>query len=276
MPLLTDRITARTPHPGTTSVMTAVAPVVKFELAGVGFHLGNTPLFTDVHLQVHNRSVLALIGPGNCGKSTLLRMLNRMSDLIEGGRAEGSITLDGVDILGPRIALTELRRRVGLVFPKSNPFPKSVYENVVFGPRVAGLANRMDLDALVEKCLRQVSLWGETKDRLNDSALALSPGQQQRLCIARTLATEPEVLLMDEPASNLDPRSTAMIEDAIFELKRECAVVIVTHNMQQAARVADRTALMCEGRLVEVGTTEQVFTKPRQKQTEDFITGRFE
>jgi len=275
VPLLTDRTIARTPRPGTTPVHASAPAAPKFELSKLGFHLGKTPLFSSVDLQIFDRSALALIGPSGCGKSTLLRMLNRMSDLIEGGRVEGTITLDGIDIHGPQLPLAELRRRVGMVFQKSNPFPKSVYENVVFGPRVAGTAKRIDLDALVEKCLIRAGLWEETKDRLHGPALALTAGQQQRLCIARALATEPEVLLMDEPASNLDPRSTAKIEDSIFELKRECAVVIVTHNMQQAARVADRTAFLFEGRMVEIGTTEQVFTKPRQKQTEDFITGRF-
>jgi len=250
-------------------------PVVKFRLENVGFHFGKTAALTDVTLDVHDRSVLALIGPSGCGKTTLLRLLNRMSDLVDGGRATGKVTLDGLDIFGPQLPLADLRRRVGMVFQKSNPFPKSVYENVAFGPRVAGLARHINLDELVEKCLKRAALWDEVKDRLHGSALALSNGQQQRLCIARVLATEPEVLLMDEPASSLDPRSTAKIEDLIFELKRDYAIVIVTHNMQQAARVADRTAFLFDGRAVEVGSTEQVFTKPRQKQTEDYITGRF-
>ncbi len=217
----------------------------------------------------------AFIGPSGCGKSTLLRMLNRMNELIEGTRHTGEITLDGQEIYAPDVNLVGLRRRVGMVFQKSNPFPKSIYENVAFGPRVAGLRDRAALDEIVATCLKKAALWAEVKDRLNASALALSGGQQQRLCIARALATGPEVLLMDEPASALDPKSTNAIEDLIFELKRDYTIVIVTHNMQQAARVSDQTAFFFEGRLVESGTTDQIFTRPHQRQTEDYITGRF-
>jgi phosphate transport system ATP-binding protein len=202
-------------------------------------------------------------------------MLNRMNDLIEGTRHAGQIELDGKDIYGSNINLADLRRRVGMVFQKSNPFPKSVFENVVYGPRIAGVRNRNVLYAIAERCLRGAALWDEVKDRLGDSALDLSGGQQQRLCIARALATDPDVLLMDEPASALDPASTARIEDLIFELKRNYTIVIVTHNMQQAARISDMTAFFFQGRLIESGPTEQVYTRPQVKQTEDYITGRF-
>jgi phosphate transport system ATP-binding protein len=235
---------------------------------------GKQALF-EITLTLPERSVLALIGPSGCGKSTFLRMLNRMNDLIDGTRHGGKITLDGKNIYGPDVDLVDLRRRVGMVFQKSNPFPKSIYENIVFGQRVAGIRDRARLDFTVERCLKQAALWPEVKDRLHDSALALSGGQQQRLCIARALATDPEVLLMDEPASALDPKSTASIEDLIFELKRDYSIVIVTHNMQQAARVSDSTAFFFEGKLIETGPTPQIFTRPAVKQTEDYITGRF-
>jgi phosphate transport system ATP-binding protein len=229
----------------------------------------------DITLTVPERSVTALIGPSGCGKSTLLRLLNRMNDLIEGTRLAGRIEIDGQDVYGGALDVVDLRRRVGMVFQKSNPFPKSIYENVAFGPRIAGERDRPRLDRLVERCLKQSALWPEVKDRLGASALELSGGQQQRLCIARALATDPEVLLMDEPASALDPKSTQAIEDLIAQLKREYTIVIVTHNMQQAARVSDQTAFFFEGRVVEAGATEQIFRKPREKQTEDYITGRF-
>jgi phosphate transport system ATP-binding protein len=219
--------------------------------------------------------VLALIGPSGCGKSTFLRALNRMNDLIEGTRHTGEIILEDRDIYDPAVNLVDLRRRVGMVFQKSNPFPKTVFENVVFGPRVAGVRNRSYLQDICERCLRGAALWEEVKDRLDDSALNLSGGQQQRLCIARALATDPEVLLLDEPASALDPASTARIEDLIFELKRDYTIVIVTHNMQQAARVSDATAFFFQGRLIESGPTDLLYTRPQVKQTEDYITGRF-
>ena len=217
----------------------------------------------DISLEIPERSVTALIGPSGCGKSTFLRLLNRMNDLIDGARHVGNILLDGQEIYARHVNLVHLRRRVGMVFQKSNPFPKSVFENTVYGPRVAGMNNRSKLMELTERCLKRAALWDEVKDRLNDSAMNLSGGQQQRLCIARALATDPEVLLMDEPASALDPASTARIEDLIFELKRDYTIVIVTHNMQQAARVSDKTAFFFQGKLIESGTTDAIFTRPR-------------
>jgi len=247
----------------------------KFVVKGVSFWYGAKQALWDISLDVPERSVVALIGPSGCGKSTFLRCLNRMNDLIEGTRHVGELALDGVDIYDRTVNLVDLRRRVGMVFQKSNPFPKSVYENVVYGPRVAGMNNRATLNEIVERCLRGAALWDEVKDRLNDSALNLSGGQAQRLCIARALATDPEVLLLDEPASALDPASTSRIEDLIFELKRDYTIVIVTHNMQQAARVSDLTAFFYQGRIIESGPTEQLYTRPHVKQTEDYITGRF-
>ena len=253
--------------------LTAARP--KFALDAVSFWYPGKQALFDIDLTVPEKSVVAFIGPSGCGKSTLLRLLNRMNDLIDGARRAGEVRLDGEDIYAPDVNLVDLRRRVGMVFQKSNPFPKSIYENVAFGPRVAGQRDKARLDYLVERCLKQSALWGEVKDRLHTSALALSGGQQQRLCIARALATDPEVLLMDEPASALDPKSTNAIEDLIFELKRDYTIVIVTHNMQQAARVSDLTAFFYEGRVVESGPTNQMFTRPHQRQTEDYITGRF-
>jgi phosphate transport system ATP-binding protein len=247
----------------------------KFEVRNLDFWYGSSQALFNVSLLIPERSVVALIGPSGCGKSTFLRTLNRMNDLIEGTRHTGDILLDGDDIYRGEHNLVDLRRRVGMVFQKSNPFPKSVFENVVFGPRVAGLRNRAQLYEITERCLRRAALWDEVKDRLNDSALNLSGGQQQRLCIARALATDPEVLLLDEPASALDPASTARVEDLIFELKLDYTIVIVTHNMQQAARVSDLTGFFFQGRLIEAGPTEQMYTRPREKQTEDYITGRF-
>ncbi|WP_390821183.1 phosphate ABC transporter ATP-binding protein PstB [Tuwongella immobilis] len=241
----------------------------------VDFWYGTKQALFNISLEIRDRSVAAFIGPSGCGKSTFLRLLNRMNDLIEGTRLTGTIRLDGADIYSNNANLVDLRRRVGMVFQKSNPFPKSIYENVIYGPRMSGVRDKARLDFLVEKCLKQAALWNEVKDRLNHSALELSGGQQQRLCIARALATAPEVLLMDEPASALDPASTAQIEDLIFELKKQYTIVIVTHNMQQAARVSDATAFFFQGQLIEFGPTEQIFTTPHQKQTEDYITGRF-
>ncbi|MBX9625004.1 MAG: phosphate ABC transporter ATP-binding protein PstB [Gemmataceae bacterium] len=241
----------------------------------MNFWYGPKQALFDVTLEVPVRSVTALIGPSGCGKSTLLRMFNRMNDLVDGSRHAGRVELDGKDIYAPGADLVGLRRRVGMVFQKSNPFPKSVFENVAYGPRVAGVRDKDRLRFLAERCLKQAALWPEVKDRLTASALELSGGQQQRLCIARALATDPEVLLMDEPASALDPKSTQAIEDLIGELRRQYTIVIVTHNMQQAARVSDATAFFFEGRLVEAGPTDRVFTRPAEKQTEDYITGRF-
>ena len=247
----------------------------KLAVSHVNFWYGSKQALFDISLEVPERSVTAFIGPSGCGKSTLLRLLNRMNDLIEGTRMTGTIAIDGRDVYGTGTNTTDLRRRVGMVFQKSNPFPKSIFENVVYGPRVAGLRDRARLAELAERCLRQASLWDEVKDRLHASALELSGGQQQRLCIARSLATDPDVLLMDEPCSALDPKSTQAIEQLIKQLKRDYTIVIVTHNMQQAARVSDATAFFYEGRLVESGPTDKLFSRPAQKQTEDYITGRF-
>jgi phosphate transport system ATP-binding protein len=247
----------------------------KFEVKNFSFWYGDKQALFDISLEVPERAVLALIGPSGCGKSTFLRALNRMNDLIEGTRHTGEVFLEGEDVYGRAHSLVDLRRRVGMVFQKSNPFPKSVFENVVYGPRVAGLRNNALLHEICERCLRGAALWDEVKDRLDESALNLSGGQAQRLCIARALATDPEVLLLDEPASALDPASTARIEDLVFELKRDYTLVIVTHNMQQAARVSDQTAFFFQGRLVEAGPTGQLYTRPLVKQTEDYITGRF-
>src|SRR5574341_572331 len=231
-------------------------------------------------LDVPEHRITAIIGPSGCGKSTLLRALNRMTDLVPKARAEGQVLLDGEDILGATVDVVELRRRVGMVFQRPNPFPKSIYDNVAFGPRLLGVNRRQDLDEVVEKSLRAAALWDEVKDKLHESGLALSGGQQQRLCIARALAVEPEVVLMDEPASALDPISTFKIEDLMRQLREQYTIIIVTHNMQQAARVSDLTAFMNlnehrAGHLVEFGPTREIFTKPRQKETEDYITGRF-
>lgn len=247
----------------------------KVSARNVNFFYGEHQALHDITLDMPEHMVTALIGPSGCGKSTFLRCLNRMNDMIELTRVEGDILLDGKDIYKSRTDVVELRKRVGMVFQKSNPFPKSIYDNIAYGPRVAGIKKRSVLDEIVEKCLEQSALWGEVKDRLNDSALQLSGGQQQRLCIARALATDPDVLLMDEPASALDPKSTARIEDLIFELKDTYTIVIVTHNMQQAARVSDQTAFFYEGNLIEVGATTELFTRPTQQQTEEYITGRF-
>jgi len=239
------------------------------------FFYGEKQVLFGIELVIPARRATALIGPSGCGKSTFLRALNRMNDTIDDTHHRGAVRVDGEDIYGPKVDVVDLRRRVGMVFQRSNPFPKSIYDNVAYGPRIHGQRDRARLDEIVERSLTQAALWQEVKDRLHDSALALSGGQQQRLCIARALANEPEVLLMDEPASALDPASTSRIEDLIFELRQRYTIVIVTHNMQQAARVSDLTAFFFEGRLVEVGPTEQVFTRPRQKQTEDYVTGRF-
>jgi len=247
----------------------------KFETANMGFFYGTHQALTDINLRIPERAVTALIGPSGCGKSTYLRSLNRMNDIIEGTRVTGQVLLDGQDIYASEVDVVALRKRVGMVFQKSTPFPKSIYDNIAFGPRIAGRPQKAELDELIEHCLTQAALWNEVKDRLRDSAMALSGGQQQRLCIARALATNPEVLLMDEPASALDPASTARIEDLVFELKQKYTIVIVTHNMQQAARVSEFTAFFCLGKLIEVGRTKQLFTNPTEKQTEDYITGRF-
>ncbi|MEN9845305.1 MAG: Phosphate import ATP-binding protein PstB 3 [Pseudomonadota bacterium] len=253
----------------------SAAHAPKVEIANVELFYGTYKALHEISLSIPSREVTAFIGPSGCGKSTLLRTINRMNDLIEGVKLTGSIRLDGVDVYAPHIDLIELRKRVGMVFQKSNPFPKSIFDNVAYGPRIHGSRDRDYLQETVRQSLIRADLWREVKDRLHTSALDLSGGQQQRLCIARALAVNPEVLLMDEPASALDPRSTSKIEDLIGELRSDYTIVIVTHNMQQAARVSDTTAFFYEGRLVEHGVTKELFTKPKEKQTEDYITGRF-
>ena len=243
------------------------------ETRNLGIRYGEKPAVKDVSLRLPERQVTALIGPSGCGKSTFLRALNRMNDLIPGASADGEILLDDRSIYASHLDAVELRRRVGMVFQKSNPFPKSIFENVAYGLKVGGMKDRGALAERVERSLRGAALWDEVKDRLGESAMGLSGGQQQRLCIARALAVEPEVVLMDEPASALDPIATAKIEDLIHELKARYTIVIVTHNMQQAARVSDQTAFFYMGELVEVGPTEQIFTNPTQQRTEDYVTG---
>jgi phosphate transport system ATP-binding protein len=247
----------------------------KIEVDHLNFFYGEKRALQDISIKIKPLVVTAFIGPSGCGKSTFLRTLNRMNDIIPATRAEGRVLIDGKDIYTPGTDVVDLRRRVGMVFQKSNPFPKSIFENVAYGPRVAGIRQKAVLYEIVEKSLTRAALWEEVKDRLDDSALQLSGGQQQRLCIARALATNPEVLLMDEPASALDPSSTSRIEDLIFELRDRYTIVIVTHNMQQAARVSDRTAFFYQGELIEAGSTNELFTNPTRKQTEDYITGRF-
>jgi phosphate transport system ATP-binding protein len=247
----------------------------KMSVRSLNFYYGPKQALTEVSLEIPKHCVTALIGPSGCGKSTFLRCLNRMNDMIDGTRVEGEVLLDGQDIMSPKVDVVELRKHVGMVFQKSNPFPKSIFENVAYGPRVAGLKTHAVLAEIVEKSLQRAALWEEVSDRLDESALKLSGGQQQRLCIARALATDPDVILMDEPASALDPASTSRIEDLIFELRERYTIVIVTHNMQQAARVSDQTAFFYQGELIEAGSTNELFTNPTKRQTEDYITGRF-
>jgi phosphate transport system ATP-binding protein len=248
---------------------------LKMRASGLTVRYAGKAAIQDVDIDVHAKQVLALIGPSGCGKSTFLRALNRMNDTIPGVATTGQVHLEGEAIYGPEVDPVLVRRRVGMVFQRSNPFPKSIFENVAYGLRIAGVRERGLLAERVERALRHAALWDEVKDRLEDSGLALSGGQQQRMCIARALAVEPEVLLMDEPASALDPIATAKIEDLVADLRDELTIVIVTHNMQQAARVSQRTGFFYMGRLVEVGDTTQVFTRPKQRETEDYITGRF-
>jgi phosphate transport system ATP-binding protein len=248
----------------------------KMSARGVNVFYGEKQAINDVSIDVHLDNVTAFIGPSGCGKSTFLRTLNRMNDTVSSARVEGQITLDGEDIYASGMDVVQLRARVGMVFQKPNPFPKSIYENVAYGPRIHGLAsNKADLDMIVERSLRQAGLWEEVKDRLNESGTALSGGQQQRLCIGRAIAVDPEVILMDEPCSALDPIATAKIEELIHDLRGRYAIVIVTHNMQQAARVSQRTAFFHLGTLVEYGATTDIFTNPRQVRTKDYITGRY-
>ncbi|HEY1695779.1 MAG TPA: phosphate ABC transporter ATP-binding protein PstB [Polyangiaceae bacterium] len=257
------------------SLSAAQDVVLKMRASSLGVSYGAKVAIRDVSIEVHAHQVLALIGPSGCGKSTFLRSLNRMNDTVPGVRVTGQVELDGEAIYGADVDPVLVRRRVGMVFQRSNPFPKSVFDNVAYGLRIAGIGERAVLTERVERALRHAGLWEEVKDRLQDSGLALSGGQQQRLCIARALAVEPEVLLMDEPASALDPIATAKIEDLVSDLRNEVTIVIVTHNMQQAARVSQRTGFFYMGRLVEVGDTTQIFTRPRERETEDYITGRF-
>ncbi len=248
----------------------------KISARNVSIYYGEKRAIDDVSIDIPTQYVTAFIGPSGCGKSTFLRALNRMNDTIVGARVEGDITLDGEDIYKSGMDVVQLRARVGMVFQKPNPFPKSIYENIAYGPRIHGLAgSKADLDNIVEKSLKRAGLWDEVKDRLSDSGTALSGGQQQRLCIARAIAVDPEVILMDEPCSALDPIATARIEELIDELKGRYAIVIVTHSMQQAARVSQRTAFFHLGKMVEYGKTSDIFTNPREERTKDYITGRY-
>jgi phosphate transport system ATP-binding protein len=274
MSTLTESLASHSVNPAA-SVSAAAKPAIKLHSRGLNLFYGAKQALKGINLDMHMHKVTALIGPSGCGKSTYLRTLNRMNDLIEGVRIEGEVCVDNVDIYKKRIDQVELRKKVGMIFQKSNPFPKSIYDNVAYGPRIHGTDDKKKLDEIVETCLRRSALWDEVKDELKKSALALSGGQQQRLCIARALAVEPEVLLMDEPASALDPIATAKIEELVWELKTSYTIVIVTHNMQQAARVSDYTAFFYMGGLIESDTTEKIFTSPKEKQTEDYITGRF-
>lgn len=247
----------------------------KFTVRQLNLYYGSYHALHDINIDIGKNRVTALIGPSGCGKSTFLRTLNRMNDIIENVRIEGEILLDGQNIYAPETDVVQLRKRVGMVFQQPNPFPKSIYDNVAYAPRIHGLKDKRKLDEIVEKSLKGAALWEEVKDRLHKPALGLSGGQQQRLCIARALAIEPEVLLMDEPTSALDPISTMRIEELIQELKERYTIIIVTHNMQQAARISDTTAFFLSGDLIEFGPTEEIFTKPKDKRTEDYITGRF-
>ena len=247
---------------------------VKFDVKNLELHYGDFHALKNVNMEIKEHEITAFIGPSGCGKSTFLKTLNRMNDLVDNARVDGTVLLDGVDIYKDLDAIT-LRHRVGMVFQQPNPFPKSVYDNVAYGPRIFGIRKKAQLDEIVERSLRQAAIWDELKDRLNKSAMGLSGGQQQRLCIARTLAVEPEVILMDEPTSALDPISTSKIEDLATELKKDYTIIMVTHNMQQAARIADKTAFFLLGQMIEFGNTEKMFSMPEDPRTEDYITGRF-
>ncbi|HET6558475.1 MAG TPA: phosphate ABC transporter ATP-binding protein PstB [Prolixibacteraceae bacterium] len=247
----------------------------KIHTENMFLHYGSKMALNDISIRIPEKKVTAFIGPSGCGKSTFLRSLNRMNDLIDGVKIEGDILIDGINIYDKNIDVVTLRKKVGMVFQKSNPFAKSIYENVAYGPKINGVNDKKQLDEIVETALKNAAIWDEVKDRLGDSALGLSGGQQQRLCIARTLAVNPEIVLMDEPASALDPLSTSKIEELIVELKESYTIVIVTHNMQQAARISDMTAFFYLGQLIEFDKTRKIFTNPEKKQTEDYITGRF-
>ena len=247
---------------------------MKFDIKNLHLHYGDFHALKGIDMQIPENKVTAFIGPSGCGKSTFLKTLNRMNDLVEGCKIDGTVLLDGKYVYGD-IEVNELRRRVGMVFQKPNPFPMSIYDNIAYGPRTHGIKAKSKLDEIVERSLKQAAIWDETKDRLKKSALGMSGGQQQRLCIARALAVEPEVLLMDEPTSALDPISTSKIEDLVWELKDKYTIIMVTHNMQQAARVSDKTAFFLLGEAVEFDDTQKIFSKPKDKRTEDYITGRF-
>lgn len=253
--------------------MNISSPIVT--IVNLSLYYGKMKALKKINLEIAEKKITSFIGPSGCGKSTLIRCLNRMNDLIEGVKIEGNIMIDGMDIYDPSIDVTEIRRKVGMVFQKPNPFPKSIYENVVYGPRVLGINRKTTLDELCEKSLRRAALWDEVKERLHKNALDLSGGQQQRLCIARAIVMEPQIVLLDEPCSSLDPIATAKIEDMLVELKKDYTVIIVTHNMQQAARISDYTGFFMLGELVELNITTELFTNPRVQQTEDYITGRF-
>lgn len=252
-----------------------MADEVKMSVKDLDLYYGQKQALKNINMDIHSNAITALIGPSGCGKSTFLKTLNRMNDLIDNVRITGQVTLDGEDIFDRNMDVTMLRKRVGMVFQQPNPFPMSVYDNIAYGPRVHGIKNKAKLDEIVEESLRGAAIWDEVKDNLKKSALRLSGGQQQRICIARALATKPEVILMDEPTSALDPISTTKIEDLMEELKRQYTVVVVTHNMQQAVRVSDYTAFFLVGDMVEYGETKELFTYPKDKRTEDYITGRF-
>jgi phosphate transport system ATP-binding protein len=255
--------------------MNDIQTASKISVRNFDFFYGSSKVLYDISLEIPAQKVTALIGPSGCGKSTFIRSINRMNDIIPEARGNGTIMIDGKDVYAGDTDVVELRRKVGMVFQKSNPFPKSIYENVAYGLKIGGMRNKRQLEEIIERSLTRAALWVEVKDRLHDSAMALSGGQQQRLCIARALAVDPEIVLMDEPASALDPIATSKIEELIYELKDNYTIVIVTHNMQQAARVSDRTAFFMLGRLVEYADTNAIFMTPKEKMTEDYVTGRF-
>ncbi len=275
LPLDPDAAGLATPIAGRAVVGRAGVGDPILSVAGLSLWYGEAQALFDLSLEIPPRMITAFIGPSGCGKSTLLRCFNRMNDLVEGVRVAGDVLFGGASVFDPRTDVNALRKRIGMVFQKSNPFPKSIYDNVAFGPRLHGAGKKAELDELVERSLRRAALWDEVKDRLAHGALSLSGGQQQRLCIARAIAVEPEVILLDEPCSALDPTATARIEELMQQLKQDYTLVIVTHNMQQASRASDFTAFLYLGRLIEHGPTADLFLNPRQRQTEDYITGRF-
>jgi phosphate transport system ATP-binding protein len=268
-------VTAQSSNNGPDVVPSAVGDETEIVIRDLSLFYGKKQALYNVDMDIGRNNVTAFIGPSGCGKSTLLRCLNRLNDLVDGVRITGSIVMNGVEIIDSGLDVTDLRKRVGMVFQKPNPFPKTIYENVAYGPRILGVNAKGRLDEIVERSLKSAALWEEVKERLHDNALGLSGGQHQRLCIARTIAVEPQVVLMDEPCSALDPIATTKIEELIHELKERYTIVIVTHNMQQAARVSDYTAFMYMGRLIEFGKTDKLFTTPEKQETEDYITGRF-